>query len=239
MGSIVGKKKKVSDMVIDEIKRMLENGELKEGDKLPNQYEFADQLGVSRPSLREALNQLTVAGVIEQKPGAGTILKVGDPNLWYGIQNAPVLSDTKATMELLEARKEIEPIAIRLAVEKMNNQDLDLLKESIVNMEQYYAEGDITSYLKEDLTFHYLIAKSCHNRFILQMLINIKVLMEEFMRESFEKIGPLLRNSLDHHHAILNAITENNKEKSVFELKNHIDDIELAIINYYKEKNLL
>ena len=54
------KRKKLSDSVIEEIKRMLLSGELQEGDKLPNQNEFAAQLGVSRPSLREALNTLTL-----------------------------------------------------------------------------------------------------------------------------------------------------------------------------------
>jgi GntR family transcriptional repressor for pyruvate dehydrogenase complex len=49
------KRKKLADSVIEEIKRMVDVGELKEGDKLPNQLEFAAQLGVSRPCLREAL----------------------------------------------------------------------------------------------------------------------------------------------------------------------------------------
>ena len=76
------KEKKLAESVIEEIKRMIVDGELKEGDKLPNQNEFAVQLGVSRPSLREALHTLALIGAIEQRPGLGTVLKQLDPKLW-------------------------------------------------------------------------------------------------------------------------------------------------------------
>jgi GntR family transcriptional repressor for pyruvate dehydrogenase complex len=232
-------KKKIAEMVIDEIKNMLTRGELVEGDKLPNQYEFAKQLGVSRPSLREALNQLTINGVVEQKPGAGTILKVANPDLWFALADAPLLSDVEGTLELLEARAVLEPIAIRMAVKKMDSEDLVLIEESLKTMEKSFSANDIEEYLKEDFNFHCLIANSAHNRYILQTLINLKRLMEEFMKESFEKIENLLPNSLEHHHAIYEALKNRDEKQSVFEIKNHISDIEIMIQTYYKERNML
>ena len=76
------KRKKLGDAVLEEIKRMITDGELAEGDKLPNQNEFSAQLGVSRPSLREALHTLNLMGVIEQRPGLGTVIKSANPALW-------------------------------------------------------------------------------------------------------------------------------------------------------------
>ncbi|MCX7953528.1 MAG: GntR family transcriptional regulator, partial [Deltaproteobacteria bacterium] len=64
-------KKKISESVIEEIKRLVLTGQLKEGAKLPNQNELATMLGVSRTSLREALNTLSMLGIVEQKPGYG------------------------------------------------------------------------------------------------------------------------------------------------------------------------
>ncbi|MBU0733749.1 MAG: GntR family transcriptional regulator [Proteobacteria bacterium] len=66
MGRIV--KKKLSYSVLEEIGRMVEAGELKRGDKLPPQDQLAAQLGVSRPSLREALRAMEMIGAIEQRP---------------------------------------------------------------------------------------------------------------------------------------------------------------------------
>ncbi|MFH1624915.1 MAG: GntR family transcriptional regulator [Pseudomonadota bacterium] len=66
MGRIV--KKKLSDSVLEEIGRMVDAGELKRGDKLPPQDQLAAQLGVSRPSLREALRAMEMIGAIEQRP---------------------------------------------------------------------------------------------------------------------------------------------------------------------------
>jgi len=72
----------MADAVVDEIKRMIECGELTEGEKLPNQNEFASQLQVSRTSLREALRILDLRGAIEQRPGYGTVIKKFNPILY-------------------------------------------------------------------------------------------------------------------------------------------------------------
>jgi len=237
LAAMLNKKIKISEMIIEEMKRMLREGELKEGDKLPNQYEFAEQLGVSRPSLREALNQLSVLGVVEQKPGAGTILKSGNPDLWFEQPSPPMLNDEDATLELLEARNNIESIAIELAAERINKEDIIALDMSIKKMEMYYKEENLHEYYKEDINFHYLIAKSSHNRYILQTIVNLKILMGKFMKESFEINPKLLQNSLEHHRAIFKALSNKDKINSVKEIKNHINDIELQIRNYYKNRN--
>jgi GntR family transcriptional repressor for pyruvate dehydrogenase complex len=92
------KRKKLADSVIEEIKRMVDVGELKEGDKLPNQLEFAAQLGVSRPSLREALHTLTLIGAIEQRPGLGTVIKSANSTLWAVQLCPPLVSDAQASI---------------------------------------------------------------------------------------------------------------------------------------------
>ena len=225
--------------MIEEIIAMIKRGELNEGDKLPNQYDFAAELGVSRPSLREALNQLTQAGVVEQKPGAGTILKIGDPDLWSTNETPPLLSDTKATLELIQARTEIEPVAIKLAVDNMTEDDLEIITASINRMEEHYKNGDTESYMKEDVNFHYLISKTSHNRFILQMIVNLKRLMDQQWQESFDKLEGMVENSIEHHRKIYDALKSRNRDAAVTELRKHIEDIEKIITAYYKKNNML
>ncbi|MBU4606249.1 MAG: GntR family transcriptional regulator, partial [Proteobacteria bacterium] len=95
-------KKKLADRVIEEIKRMITGGELSAGDKLPNQNEFAAQLGVSRTVLREALHTLTILGVVEQRPKIGTVIVTSAPLIYTEHINAPLMADPNATMELID-----------------------------------------------------------------------------------------------------------------------------------------
>jgi len=76
-------RRKLSDPVIEEIRGMIKRGELQPGDKLPNQNEFAAQLGVSRTVLREALQTLTRLRVIEQRPKHGTVILAKTPFLYF------------------------------------------------------------------------------------------------------------------------------------------------------------
>ena len=98
-------RKRVSDSVLERIREMFESGELKDGDKLPNQIEFASQLGISRASLREALHMLMVMGVVEQRPGAGTIIRNKASAMFVDQMSLPLISDAKGTMELVQARE--------------------------------------------------------------------------------------------------------------------------------------
>ena len=126
-------KKKLADSVIEEIKRMIQNGELKKGDKVPNQNVFAAQLGVSRTSLREALSTLTRIGVFEQRPGFGTVLRSPIPALFTDHLAPPLISDRQASIELIEARRFIETGTAKLSVKNASSEQISemgfLIKE--------------------------------------------------------------------------------------------------------------
>ncbi len=226
-------KKKLSDSVIEEIKRMIEDGELKEGDKLPNQLEFAAQLGVSRASLREALHTLTLIGAIEQRPGLGTVFKSANPALWADQISPPLVSDIQATLKLLEARRYIEAGVVELAVEHAQKEDLKKLGQIVDEMTVALHEDRTDDYSKLDMTFHHQIANASHNRFMVHMFVTIRGLMEQFIREAFTVIPGLLERSLKFHITIYEGINEKSKRKSVTSMKNHIQDIEQAFRDYY------
>ena len=227
-------KKKLSDSVIDEIKRMIENGELKEGDKLPNQNEFSAQLGVSRASLREALLKLNLIGAIEQSPGLGTVIKSAHPSLWADQISPPLVSDTDATLKLLEARRFIEVGVVELAVEHASRDDLQTMGQLIDDMTRALKQGRTDDYSKIDLNFHHQIANASHNDFMVHMFVTIRGLMEQFIREAFTVIPGLLERSLQFHLSIYKGIKEKNKRKAATSMKNHIRDIEQAFRDYYE-----
>ena len=226
-------KKKLSDSVIEEIQRMIESGELKEGDKLPNQLEFAAQLGVSRASLREALHTLTRIGAIEQRPGLGTVIKSANPTLWADQISPPLVSDIHATLKLIEARRFIEVGVVELAVENAEPEDIKNLGQLVEKMKGALKQNRVSDYSELDMTFHHQIANASHNRFMVHMFVTIRSMMEQFIREAFTVMPGLLERSLRFHMEIYEGIKQRNKRKAVTSMKNHIQDIEKDFRDYY------
>jgi GntR family transcriptional regulator, transcriptional repressor for pyruvate dehydrogenase complex len=229
-------KKKLADSVIEEIKRMIQSGELKEGDKLPNQNVFAAQLGVSRTSLREALSTLTRIGVIEQRPGYGTVFRSRIPALFTDHLTPPLISDKQATIELIEARRFIEIGAAELSVKNASPEQINEMGLLIKEMTRSLKEGRIDDYIEQDVAFHFLIAKASHNRFLVNLFVTIRGFMEQYMRESFHLLPWMLERSLKFHQNIYQAVKGGSHSKAVFQMKKHILDVQRAIQQYYREK---
>jgi GntR family transcriptional repressor for pyruvate dehydrogenase complex len=227
------KKKKLADEVIDEIKRMIQSGELKEGDRLPNQIEFAAQLGVSRTSLREAFNTLCVLGVLEQHQGFGTIVKSRFSALYADHLSAPFITDEKATMELLEARQFIEIGAARLAAKNASLKQIEEMGALIEDMARANARGDIQKLSEQDIDFHFLIAQATQNRVMIHLLATIRGLMEKFMHEAFLVLHDQKRY-LKAHRDIYEAIAERNPRTASGLMKKHIADVQKDLQQYYR-----
>lgn len=229
-------KKKLADSVIEEIKRMIQSGELKEGDKLPNQNVFAAQLGVSRTSLREALSTLTRIGVIEQRPGFGTVFRSRIPALFTDHLAPPLISDKQATIELIEARRFIEIGAAELAVKNASPEQINEMGLLIKEMPRSLKEGRIDDYIEQDVTFHFSIAKASHNRFLVNLFVTIRGFMEQYMRESFHLLPYMLERSLKFHQNIYQAIKGGSRSKAVSQMEKHILDVQKAIQQYYRDQ---
>ncbi len=229
-------KKKLADSVIEEIKRMIQSGELKEGDKLPDQNTFAAQLGVSRTSLREALSTLTRIGVIEQRPGYGTVLRSRIPALFTDHLAPPLISDKQATIELIEARRFIEIGAAELSVKNASPEQINEMGLLIKAMPRLLKEGRIDDYIEQDVAFHFSIAKASHNRFLVNLFVTIRGFMEQYMRESFHLLPYMLERSLKFHQNIYQAIKGGSRSKAVSQMKKHILDVQRAIQQYYRDQ---
>lgn len=229
-------RKKVADAVIEEIKRMIQSGELKEGQKLPNQNAFAAQLGVSRTSLREALNTLTRLGITEQRPGYGTVLRSRIPAIFFDQVNPPLISDKQATIELIEVRRFVEAGTAELSVKNIKPEQVKEMDFLIREMPKSLKENRIDDYIGYDLAFHYLIAKASHNRFLINIFITIRGFLEQYMRESFRVMPWMLARSLKFHQNIYQAIKNGHMSKAVFHMRRHILDVQKAIQQYYEKQ---
>lgn len=226
------KRPRLADSVIAEIKRMISSGELKEGDKLPNQFEFAAQLGVSRPSLREALHILTLIGVIEQRPGAGTIIKSTVPEVWAKHLSPPLISDEDSIIELIRARRYIEEGSAELAAQNASPENIIAIEKLIAQMKLALKNDRNKEYSELDMEFHYNIAIASNNRYILHMFVLIRSLMEQFITV----LPGRMDRSIEFHIGVCENIKNKNASQAAKYMKTHILDIEKALISFYKKQ---
>lgn len=230
-------KKKLSDSVLDEIRRMILSGEIKEGDKLPNQNEFAAQLGVSRPSLREALQTLHRLGAIAQRPGLGTVLVSRATALLSEDLNLPFISDSQATLELIETRRLIETGMMELAVERATENEIRQIGKVMDEMSAAASSGNIAEYQEKDLMFHILIAKATHNRFIIRLFQNIHQSLDQFLKEAFSAMPERVVQSLKDHLSLYEALIARDKKKASIAMARHLLQVQDAIEGYYSKDN--
>ncbi|MFH1242239.1 MAG: FadR/GntR family transcriptional regulator [Pseudomonadota bacterium] len=227
-------RRKLADSVIKEIKGMIVRGDLKKGDKLPNQNEFAAQLGVSRTVLREALQTLDQLGVIEQRPKYGTVIRAKTAFLYSDHLIPPLMADNRATLELIQARLVIEVGAAELAARNATQNQIKEMRALVEDMAKIQQEGDGARYTEKNIAFHFLIAKASHNRFMVHLLATIRGFMEQWTQESLTVIPGLMERSSKSHREIYQAIRDRNHRKAASSMRKHMTDFERSLESYYK-----
>ena len=120
--------KKVYMRVVEQVRGMIESGELSPGDQLPTTHDLAEALRVSRPSVREALAALEILELVESRPGSGCYVKAppSPPQVQHEVK--PAIASWASAEDILEARLAYEPVCARLAAERRSDEDLEEMR---------------------------------------------------------------------------------------------------------------
>jgi GntR family transcriptional repressor for pyruvate dehydrogenase complex len=157
---------RISDQVKEILKRSIFEGEVKPGDKIPTEEKLAQQLKVSKVTVREALRDLEGEGLIEKRRGVyggSFVSKPGWKRMGELVINYYRFGGV-APEELVEFRELLEPVLVALASERRTDQDLRGLKANIEEVEKGINQGRLNQ--PKAIEFHRLIADACHNRLI-------------------------------------------------------------------------
>ncbi len=141
--------------VAENLRRQIQLGTVKPGERLPPEKVLAQQLGVSRPTVREAMIALEIAGLVEIRSGSGSYVREKPIRFSPGIDTGP------GPFELLNARVLIEGEVASEAALRASERDLDVLAESIDEMEAMLAGGEHSR--SADQSFHVQIARASGN----------------------------------------------------------------------------
>ena len=162
--------KKLSEEIVEQIKTLITDGELKPGEKIPSERELASLLGVSRPSVREAIMVLETMGLLESSHGGGTYVRsLADSTL--APLAAMVEDNPQLLEELLEVRMGLECWSAYLAATRATDEEIKKIGESVEEMALQAVSGGWGSDV--DFRFHYAITTATHNTMQLHVLDTI------------------------------------------------------------------
>ena len=197
-----------ADQVFVDLRRAIVEGDIEQGSKI-SEPELAKRFGVSRATLRDALNRLEACNLVERKANVGCRVVALTP---------------ERLIEVYQVRAALEGLACRLAAENMADEEIASLK-GLLNKhlnEQRVKEGE--SYYQEagDLDFHYRIIKGSKNEHLFNLLYNDLYQLIRMYRVQMGMTGPRVSKAFDEHLAIINAIDNRDGELAELLMKRHI-----------------
>ncbi len=200
--------------VVEQIKGEIFSGRLTAGDRLPSEKELAEQFGLSRVTIRDALRILESHGLVQIKVGAGGGAFVADPSVEPLTQTlSNLLRLNKISLgELVEARKIIEAATVELAAQRATPADVRLLEAALGGAQSALAAGDL-HYMPHSVEFHVAIALAAHNQ-VLHFTVNS---FRTMFYEVLEKLLPtenMARRAASDHAQILDAIRTRRPEQA-------------------------
>jgi GntR family transcriptional repressor for pyruvate dehydrogenase complex len=218
-------RKRLSDVVSDQIKRLISDGTLMPGDRLPAERDLATQLGVSRPSLREALIRLEADGYIETSGRGGfTVVDVTAPIISKPLAEL-LLQNPRTSADILELRQGLESISTVYAAERATAGDLEKIRSAFEELKAGSLSGDRTNLAELDAAFHLAIADSTHNIALAHVMHGIHTLIREGMRQYHRLIDyddAKERQLLTQHQAIFDAVMARDAQKARKAAERHL-----------------
>ena len=211
--------RKVSAIAAEQIVDAIQRGDYPVSSKLPSEFDLAEQMGVSRPSIREALSALQAMSIIESRPGSGNYV-LRKPSSSEESDTVHLIESETGCLEVMEARGVLEPPIAALVANKASGDIVARLREPINDMRVYAGQDNFDKYFEADKKFHIALADASGNALVAAALSPLLGTMDqrvyrEFTRHYYLKNVDDLQHVVNLHHEILDAI-EANDEKTAF-----------------------
>jgi GntR family transcriptional repressor for pyruvate dehydrogenase complex len=206
--------------VVRHVALLIEKGGLKPGSQLPPERQLADDIGVSRPTIRAGLQALVGMGVVEARHGAGTFVTGGPPRL--GAQPLGFLAALHGFTrdEMFEARRVLEIGAAGLAAERVTGDQLAPMSEEVAGM--FATLDEPQAFLVHDVRFHRAVASASANPVIAALVEMVSSLVYERRLKTVERAKDL-KESAEMHRRIYQSIRDHDPERARSEMGAHLD----------------
>jgi GntR family transcriptional regulator, transcriptional repressor for pyruvate dehydrogenase complex len=211
------------EQIVQQIEESIVKGALKEGDQLPAERELAQQFGVSRTAVREAVKALREKGLVEAYPGRGTFVTNGTSNsIRQSLDRMIKSGQVEGSAYLVEVREILEPEIAALAATRADEQDLAALREAVSIMDN--AKRDPDAFIEADLDFHLALAEAAANPLILSLIDSIVGVLREQRMSIFRVEGGPERGQY-HHKRILEAVEHRDPQGAREAMRAHLRQV--------------
>lgn len=224
---------RLADVITERLEALILEGSLRPGQRLPPERELAERFGVSRPSLREAIQKLSARGLLTSRQGGGTFIS---EELTSGYSD-PLLEmlarHGEFHLDLLEFRDAMEGLSAYYAALRSTPTDRALLIKRFEELEESFQGRDPVEEAKADAAFHLAIAEAAHNVLLLHTIRGIFHLLEKSIVDNlahlFEKPDARPRLMVQHR-ALLDAILEGRAEDARARAHEHLVFVEEGLL---------
>lgn len=206
--------KPLRELVFESLREAIIQGRLKPGERLM-EMQLADEMGVSRTPVREAIRKLELEGFVVMIPRKGAYVA--------GIS-------VKDIVDIFEVRAALEALAAGLAAERITDEELEDLERILVQISEVSDRKDLNAIVETDTNFHELIYRACRNERLVQIITHLKEQIQRFRTTSLSQPGRS-KDALGEHRAIVEAISERNVELAQTLAREHIENAEQSLLN--------
>lgn len=223
---------KLSSAVIRQIETLILRGILRPGERLPSERELSDKLGVSRPSLREAVADLQGRGLLESRANAGIFVTDVLGSAFSDALIQLFASHDEAVFDYLAFRRDMEGLAAARAAEHGTETDLQVIAEVMSKMEAAHAKRNPSEEAQLDADFHLAIIEASHNVIMLHMMRSMYQLLREgvfYNRQIMFKQRDTRDRLLTQHQAINDALQARDAVGARAAVEAHLNFVEEAL----------
>lgn len=224
------KPKRVSDQVFEQLRDLIFRGQLKPEEKLMPERDLAQHLGVSRPTVREAIHKLVAMGLLEHRQGQGTYVRSHSRNPLVA-----VIEGYEASVEeLLEVRMGLECQAVALAAQRASQDDIRAMERCLKDMAAEHQAGRLG--IGEDVAFHMAIAFATQNQVQIHIMRNFYDLLHHGIQENLSHLYTVPGNIEiigRQHQAIFQAIKSHDPAAAYEAMQRHIQ----FVMDFFRERH--
>lgn len=213
------KRVNVGEQVLQQMKNMLISGEWKAGDRLPSENELAELFGISRITVRQALQKLNALGLLETRVGEGTFVReAGMDACLNELVPAMYLGDWN-DRQVIEYRLIIETGSAYLAAQRATDEHIRKLERLLAQMEEAAEAKDNKRFAQKDLDFHNEIAVATGNPLLMKTNMILKGVLEYAMQKVIDRMQYA---GLTYHRKLIDAIRAHDAEGAQAIMREHI-----------------
>ena len=205
--------KPLREIVSDALRQAIRDGVLPPGERLM-EIPLAEELGVSRTPIREAIRILEQEGLVVMIPRRGTY--VADMSL-------------KDVTEVFELRSILEELAAELAAERITNEEIEALEQHLVEIGNYMNENNLNKVVQADILFHEILYKASRNDRLVEMINNLREQTLRFRTLSMSQTGRLAK-TWDEHRQLVEAISDRDVERARQIARIHMEESEKTLL---------